>query len=252
MERIKQLDRYQKGLLLLLAVMMVVFGVIYATVTSRVGYLYHDVILQPDEVNGNTVYSGKIEGQDCRFTVTAEKSVTFQCGEKTYGPYTMKEDPSAIPEEDSLHPHTVGIEMKEGDIFRGSVQRMSDFLLMTNEDGTLAGFSVSAPMSDGTMVDGNGNVIDPMEPTVANIYSLLDGSELSRKGEWMAWFLGVFLSIITAVSMLFAEELFRWNLSFQIRNAERAEPSEWEIASRYIGWTVFAVMVLTLYILGLQ
>ena len=40
-----------------------------------------------------------------------------------------------------------------------------------------------------------------------------------------------------ACSILFADELFRWNMAFQIRNADQAEPSDWEIASRYIFWT---------------
>ena len=52
--------------------------------------------------------------------------------------------------------------------------------------------------------------------------------------------------------MLFADELFRWNLAFQIRNVDHAEPSEWEIASRYLGWTVLTIMALVLYIMGLQ
>ena len=60
MERVKNLDRYQKGILLLLAVMIVVFGVIYGIVTSRVGFLYKDAILRPTEENGNTIYSGKL------------------------------------------------------------------------------------------------------------------------------------------------------------------------------------------------
>ena len=43
------------------------------------------------------------------------------------------------------------------------------------------------------------------------------------------------LSFITAIYILFADEIFRWNLSLQIRNADQAEPSDLEIAGRYIG-----------------
>lgn len=52
--------------------------------------------------------------------------------------------------------------------------------------------------------------------------------------------------------MLFADELFRWNASFLIRNAEDAEPSDWEIAGRYITWTVLPVMAAVIFILGLK
>ena len=253
MERIREMDRYQKGLLLLLSVLAVVFGVIYAVMASREGYLYLEKILERSEVNGSAVYSGKISGEDCAFTVTADKVVTFQWGETTYGPYTMREDPTAIPEEDRQLPHAVGIEMKEGDeiIFRGSVRRMDDFLMMTNEDGTLAGFSITATMSDGVTYDENGNRIDPVKPSVATVYDLMNEPELTKRGAWIAWVLGVVFSLLTAASMVFADELFRWNLAFQIRNVEHAEPSDWEIASRYLSWTVLTVLVLGFYIGGL-
>lgn len=256
MERIKNLNRYQKGILLLLIAMIVAFGVIYSVVSSRVGFLYKDVILQPSEVNGDTIYSGTINGQECAITVTADKAVTFQYGEKTYGPYTAKEDPTAIPEDDTFSDHMTGLEVKDREevIFRGGIFQIGgdDSFWMVNEDGTNESFVITAVMSDGTEVDEDGNVIDPMEPAVSDILHLMAGPELTKKGEWTAWFLGIFISIATAVSILFADELFRWNLAFQIRNADRADPSDWEIAGRYIGWTVLTIMTLVLYIMGLQ
>ena len=68
----------------------------------------------------------------------------------------------------------------------------------------------------------------------------------------MAWFMGVVICVLTAVSILYVEELFRWNLSFQIRNVEKAEPSEWEIAGRYISWTLLPVLALVVFVIGLQ
>lgn len=256
MERIKNLNRYQKGILLLLIAMIVAFGVIYSVVSSRVGFLYKDVILQPSEVNGDTIYSGTINGQECAITVTDDKAVTFQYGEKTYGPYTAKEDPTAIPKDDTFSDHMTGLEVKDREevIFRGGIFQIGgdDSFWMVNEDGTNESFVITAVMSDGTEVDEDGNVIDPMEPAVSDILHLMAGPELTKKGEWTAWFLGIFISIATTVSILFADELFRWNLAFQIRNADRADPSDWEIAGRYIGWTVLTIMTLVLYIMGLQ
>ena len=54
------------------------------------------------------------------------------------------------------------------------------------------------------------------------------------------------------VSILFADELFRWNLSFQIRDVYDAEPSEWEIFTRYAGWTVLTVLTPIMYVIGLM
>lgn len=250
MERIKALDRYQKGILLLLAAMMVVFSVAYAVVSSRVGFLYLDELLLPREENGNTIYAGTINGQKSSFVVTPEKEVTFHHGSKVYGPYTAKEDPTARPEDE---PYLTGVEIRDGDevFFRGGVYRSSDGLSLYGENGgiSFSGFSVA---SNGIVTDSEGNIVDQMVPAAADILVLMDGPELTSKGEWMAWFFGVFASVITAISILFADELFRWNLAFRISNVESAEPSDWEIGGRYIGWTVMTIMALVIYIMGLQ
>ena len=62
----------------------------------------------------------------------------------------------------------------------------------------------------------------------------------------------MFISLLNAGSILYADELFRWDLSFQIQNAETAEPSDWELMKRYLGWMVFTIMVLVIYIVGLR
>ena len=67
-----------------------------------------------------------------------------------------------------------------------------------------------------------------------------------------AWFGAAFICLINAISMLFADELFRWHLSFRVWNADHLEPSDWELAGRYISWTVLCVMALVLFIVGLQ
>ena len=57
---------------------------------------------------------------------------------------------------------------------------------------------------------------------------------------------------LNILSVLFADELFRWNLMFQIQNVEDAKPSEWQIAERYISWTILALVALIVFIIGLQ
>ena len=250
MERIKELDRYQKGILLLLTAMIVVFGVIYSMVSSRVGFLYHDVILQPSEMNGNLVYSGSINDKESAFTVTADKTVTFQHGEKTYGPYTAKEDPTARPDDEE---YLTGVEILDGDtvFFRGGVWRSADGLMLFGEDGGII-LDITVYTEYGTSYDADGNMIDPQEPSASTVLELMAGPELTSKGEWQAWFGAVFVSVLIAVSILFADEIFRFNLAFQIRDVDRVEPSDWEIAGRYIGWTILTIMTFVMYIIGLQ
>ena len=254
MERIKSLNIYQKGLLVFMTVMTLIFAIIYPITISKVGYRYNDAILVLTQENGKTIYTGKVQGETAKFIVSEEKSVTFQYGDKSYGTYTMKEDSTVIPKERELAEEMTGVEIRNGDklLFRGGVLYSADTYWMYNEDGTLDSLGISFVTSNGIERDENGNVIDRMEPSAATIYELLNEPELTHKGESSAWFGAAFICILNALTMLFADELFRWNLAFQIRNVEKAEPSDWEIAQRYIVWTAMAIMALIIFIMGLQ
>lgn len=252
MKRIKALNRYQKGILILLAAMLAIFCVVYSVVISKVGYLYKNTILLPSTQDGSTVYSGKLQEQEASFTVTADKEITFRLGDKVYGPYIIKKDASAKPKD---HPMSTGIEIKKGDeiIFRGGVYQYNSpyyYFGLINEDGT--SYRQHTTSINGITTDENGNVIDPDEPTAGILLYLYNGPELTHKGHWGFWFLALFVSILTTVSILFADELFRWYLRRRISDWQFAEPSEWEITSRYIGMTLMVALILFLYIKGLQ
>lgn len=255
MERTKNLNLFQKSILIILVVMFVFFTVAYFLVSSRVGFAYRDAIVCPSDEGGNTVYTGRINGETASFTVTPDKVVTFSYGNKIYGPYTAHEDPSAVPEDYNLSEYMIGVEIRQGNeiFFRGGVLMTGGTdskMMLFDEDGSPSslGFSVT---SNGTMYDSDGNEIDQMAPSASTILHLMHGPKLTSKGEWLAWFCGVFISIVTALSILFADELFRLNLAFIIRNVERAEPSEWELIGRYISWTICPIMALVIYIMGL-
>lgn len=254
MERIKSLNRYQKGILIVMTAMVILFSVIYSVTISRVGFEYADTILVPGRENESTVYSGKIKGQQACFSISENKTVIFQYGDKTYGPYTVKEDPSAIPKGEEIPRPATGIEVLRGDstLFRGAFVLFGDKYVLYSEDGTLYDFGFSYITSDGVERNENGNVIDPMEPSVSDILELMNDPKLTHKGEWHIWFGAVLICVINSSSILFADELFRFDLMFQIRNADSAEPSEWEIAKRYIGWTFLTIMALIIFIMGLQ
>lgn len=253
MEKIKSLNNYQKAILIAMTAMALIFAVIYAKTISRVGYQYRDEILVQTQENGTTVYSGKIQGEQTQFIVSEENnSVLLQYGDKTYGPYTVKEDPTAIPPIE-MADQMSGIEIREGDqlLFRGGVFDAGDSYWLYNEDTTLDNFGMFAVTGDGVKLDANGNVIDWIKPSASVIYELLNTPDLKHKGDIMCWFAAVFVCILNALSMLFADGLFRWSLLFRIRNVENAEPSDWEMSSRYVSWTVVTMMALVIFIIGL-
>lgn len=251
MDRVKNLGRYQKVILILMILMVTVFAIVYSVTVSREGFAYMDAILVPSQDNGNTVYSGKIHGQPAVFTVSADKAVTFQYGNKVYGPYTVKEDAAAVP---PGREYMKGIEVYCGEkiLFRGGAYKSGDFWLLIHEDESDPHLDFHATFADGITRDENGNIVDPMEPSIQTVLEVMSGPEMTHKGQWLIWSFGVFLCLVTTVFIFFAEEMFYLGLSFRIRNAEYAEPSDWEIAGRYMAWTLLPVLALVLFILGLQ
>ena len=85
MDKIKSLNNYQKGILAFMIAMALIFAVIYPKTISKVGYSYNDAILVQTGENGNTVYSGKIKGEQAEFIVSDDHTVAFQYGDKNYG-----------------------------------------------------------------------------------------------------------------------------------------------------------------------
>lgn len=245
MERIKELNGYQKGILVVVTAMLLVFSILYGVVTSRVGYSYKGALLMPSQEGENTVYTGKLYGVETRLTVTAEKTVELQYGEESFGPYSIRVASSAVPEGMDTSGNVTGLELLRGDevLFRGAVVDLGDSHLLYHQDGSIAGV-------EGSYEDSYGG--EAIEPSVSNVLDLLDGPELIHRGDWTAWLGGVFCCVVTALSILFVDELFRFQLSFSIRNVEDAEPSEWEIMGRYIAWTVLPIAALAVFIMGLQ
>ena len=249
MNRFRELERFPKILLIALLLMTVIFGAVYGITASRVGYLHNDEIFVPRQSEGALVYEGKVDGLDSSIVVALD-TVIVNWGSKTYGPYTLREDPSAVPDG---HPQMTGIEILDGQkvYFRGGVtDETTDFWLIGADGEQL--FTMTYTMSDGVEYDMNGNPIDHMKPVPYQIVSLLRGPELTHKGEWLGFVVGLFATLCTAVSILFADELFYLSICFRVENAETAEPSDWYIACRSISWLLLTIFTGIAYLIGLQ
>lgn len=97
MKRIKDLDIFQQGLLAAMAVMVLVFSVLYLIALCRKGIKFRNALLVRHAKNGTTVYSGRVNDQDTSFTVSPDGTIFYRHGSAEYGPYTVREDPTAIP-----------------------------------------------------------------------------------------------------------------------------------------------------------
>ena len=115
MKRIQSLNRFQKAVLAVTAAMMLLFTAIYLMAASRKGFLYQNALLIPQQADGRTFYIGEIQGEPACFAVGADKTVTFQYGDRNYGPYTVRENPAAIPQNSEMHTQMTGVELYCGE-----------------------------------------------------------------------------------------------------------------------------------------
>jgi len=256
MERIKKMDKYYKVLAVLSLIMAIVFAFLYHITISKVGYNYYDAILVPSKENNNTVYTGKVLGHDLNVTVTDDKTVTFDYDHKSYGPYTVVYDETALENIQDTSRKLTGVEIRDGEeiFFRGGFFESYDGgknIWLFNEKGDIDGFDIWYVDSDGVERYADGKPVDRLAPSAGTILELTHQPSLTHKGNWQAWFYGTALLLLNCFLMMFEKELFHWGLSFEIRNADKAQMSEWGKISRRIGSTSLVIVVLSLYKVGL-
>ena len=252
MDRIRNLTKVQKVFMATMLIMTLLFTVAYPITISRVGIEYNNAIFVPSEENNSTVYSGRVNGQKACFTVSADNTMVYQYGDKTYGPYKFNIDPTAIPNDHPAKSSMTGVEIWHGDdiLFRGGIYESDSYQLLYNENGNMV-IEYSVSVGSGVQHYIDGEQVDPAEPTASELWNLMHNPELTHKGDWAWWFGGVFICIINALLILYVDELFRWDLAFHIRNVYDAEPSDWEIVTRYIGWTSLIIVALICFYQGL-
>lgn len=236
----------KRVVLLLLAFLTVLFLILYATFGRQQIIKYHNTPFRCRTDGDATVYSGTLDGERAAFTVLPGPVVKFRWGDTLYGPYTITEDPTAIPEQQAMPDFftapgsLTGVEVRRGSdvLFRGAFH-ISGFLI--SEDGIYDFSSVTV------IVDSN----TKPEPSVRSILRIALAPEPVQRGQWAFFLLGAFTCAVCAASILFAGELFRFQLQLQVKYPDDAEPSDWELFTRWVGWIAMTIIALVLFILGL-
>ena len=245
-------DRLKKTLPIVLIVIVAVFSLLYFFIGRQYGVEYQDALYFPATEGNTMVYSAKVDGQSASFTVQGN-TVTYHWGDTVYGPYTVREDPTAAPGGEWESLDLIGVEIREEDsiLFRGGYTE--DLFLFIREDGEPDSDLFHVTYSVNSVEhDADGNVVDPHQPSLSTLirFSQLPEADAHR-GNSLMWFLGLFLAGVAALLIKFDDTLFRLHLSFRVKYPEDAEPSEWEIFSRIFSWIAFTLLSLGLFIAGL-
>ena len=255
MEKIRSLGTYEKFILILLVLMVLLFSVLYPVTMNKKGFAYHGIILRPTKTEDGTVYSGVVQGTPVSFEVNNDRTVVCRAGEQITGPYSVTEVPDAVPEGDPWEEMMTGVELKCGEelVFRGGmVQRNGEFLLVSDGEDETGRVIITKDYDPGAVYDFEGNEIDLTKPSPASIIELMYGPKMSNMGSVAGWIGGLFICAITAVIVIFAKDLFRFNVSLRVQNADNAEPSDLTVAGWYVAWTVMPLLALFVFIIGLR
>lgn len=256
MNRWRALTPFPRIMLCIQAGLLVLFTILYPLLGMQRGIDFQGEFLRQVERGEDTVYTGTLDGKTVELTYTPSGALFYRWGDVEYGPYTLTEDPTALPPSETMG-RVTGVELRlDGEIlFRGGYGW--DGLYLVKEDGTELDTieSIVTYQSGETVIyssDGTQRTYGDGLSVSRAISLLLEGPSLRSRVDGEGYFLGTLVVVINAVAILFADELFRWNLRWSIRHPERAEPSEWELFSRGFSWVLLTIVALIGYMMGLS
>lgn len=246
------LTRFRRLLILFQGALLLLFLLLYPLWADKEGVELHGTFYEKT-VQGDTVtYQGKAGGFRTVYTVPrsgGECTVECRIEEEVFGPYTVSPDPEAAGDTGSWDgPVTGGVQVRRGEelLYRGAYY--------VGADGALLWFKGGSALYWGggvTTVTGYSTPATIQEPEVDDILRFALGPNLVHRGDLLFFWLLLLIALLNSASILYADELFRWDLSFRIRDAEWAEPSDWELGSRYVGWCLLCAVEVGILIHGL-
>lgn len=245
----------QRVMIFIQAFLILLFLILTCTVGRQQVITYSGAYLRCRANGEVTTYSGKIDGQKALFTVSPGPVVEYRRGDTLYGPYTIVLDPTAVSDSSVFAGQEIGVEVWEENtmLFRGGYLPGNRAYPLFDENGENVIPSLDDPDSFIRVeIAGSEKTAADYTPGVTAILRVALEPDVVQRGSFGIFSLGALVCVLCAWSILYADALFRWNLRFLIRDPEDAEPSDWELFSRWIGWIVLTITALVVFIYGLN
>ena len=230
--------RLQKAVLVILAVMVVLFGVLTAFSRSREGVAFEGTLLTASREGGVSAYSGKAAGQGV--TVTAEEdTVTYDVEGRQRVVYQVEYPLEPIPAADGP---------AAGETVPG-IRILRDGALWFTGGYDEGGWYASDGSFDSGIVIHT--PVDPSEPAVPEdltrrqILAFAQGPELTARGSWLLYGLLVFLTGLAALGTAFPMTLFHLQHACDVRDPE---PTDLYMTMQRVGWIISPVLLLAGYL----
>jgi len=237
------LSKLQKGILMTLLAMTVLFAVLTGVVRSQKGVLFRETLLKVEQTAQGTVYEGTIQGVPVRITVTPEgetvTTVEYQAEGQPADVYTMEYPVEPIRTE---HGSVSGVRvLKNGAVlFQGGYDPEQEFLTWFDENGDWDADITITGVYDGYARD--------LELSKSNVAYFAQGPELTARGSWGYYLLIVLMTALLAFDVWYPTALFYMQHACDVRDPE---PSDFYITSQKISWVVYTcgLLIAHIYIL---
>lgn len=250
MDKFCEMSRFRKIMLILMAAMVLGFGIAAPILHSRPGIEYKGSFLRMEAEGDTTRFSGRVDGEAAVWTVHPGGIVEHRWGDCVYGPYQVVEDLSARPD---LDHSLTGIEIRRGDevLFRGGYTRGAEWSVLYQQDGEpIVDIMMFAVSTNGLVIGADGPIApeELHEPSLSSVARIAMGDEdLVRRGSFGSYLLVTLLAALNIVQILFPKWFFRRSIIWTVRDPDRAEPSDIYVLMQKVEWVFLAIVTFALY-----
>lgn len=235
----EQRTRLQKIVLLILTAMILLFGVLNVVSLFRKGVVFEETLLRIRTEADETVYYGKVHGDDVSVTVrTGDAQVIYAVEDRTPVIYTVEYPLDPIRTE---HGSVFGIRILKNDkiLFAGGYDPQQEFMSWFDQNGQWdPGIYV-------TFSTSGGGLSAPEELTRGDVMYFLEGPELVHRGSIGLYLLMVLLTLLMMLDVAFPLALFKLQHMLDVRDPE---PTDFYLTMQRVGWVIYPFVLLAGYI----
>ena len=233
------LTRSRRILLLVNAVMVSVFFLVYLFLGNQYICRYLDTLFTVTEAEGAYTYTGELEGNFIEFTALPDNTFAYSINGEDQGIFTVAEDPSAAPESDALISDTIlsGVEIRRDGqpFFRGGFYKYTAGLLLIDEALT----PISGPKS-----------FDSPSPHTVLFFALF--GEGSRQGTLLFFLIATSFCALTFLTAFFPDPFFRSQMALTQDEREHTKVPTYRKVLHWIFWVALTLGALSLFIFGMM
>lgn len=238
--------RLQKVILLILAAMILLFGVLTAASVFRKGVVFHGTLLRCVEGEESVIYSGTSHGEEIWIEVVPYHEtlteVVYVIGDRIQDVCTLETGLPEIRTEHGTVVEGIRITKNGSDLFVGGRDPEQDYGWYQ-----LDGQWDPMPFVDvGVYVSSD--YWASYETTPVSIMAFAEGPELTHRGSVGLYLLMVLMTLLLMLDVAHPLVLFRLEHCCDVRDPE---PSDFYLLMQRVGWVLYPFLLLAGYLYAL-